>query len=113
MLDLIIKWVLYAFVIVFVAWVMPGISVEGFMGAMFVAVILGLINILIKPVLQLITLPINVLTLGLFGLILNAFLLILAGHIAPGFSVYGFWQAFFGAILISVFSAGIYKIGEN
>lgn len=113
MLYVIIRWVLYAFVIMFTAWVIPGISVEGFISAMIVAVVLGVINAFIKPVLKLITLPINILTLGLFGLILNALLLMLAGHISPGFHVSGFWSAFFGSILISLLGLGIYKIGED
>lgn len=113
MLYMLIRWILYAFVVMFVAWVIPGITVEGFLSAMIVAVILGAINIFIKPILKLITLPINVLTLGLFGLILNALLLMFAGYISPGFDVSGFWSAFFGSILISLFGIGISKIGDE
>ncbi len=113
MFDLIIKWVFYALAVMFIAWIMPGISVNGFVSAMMVAVVLGLMNILIKPILTVITLPINVLTLGLFSLVLNALLLMLAGHIAPGFTVDGFWYAFFGAILMSLLSTAIYKLDDR
>lgn len=108
-----IRWVLYALVIMFTAWLIPGIHVAGFVSALIVAIVLGLINMLIKPALKLITLPINVVTLGIFNLILNALLLMLAGFLSPGFTVDGFWSALFGAILISLFSSGIERIGDD
>lgn len=113
MIYLLIRWVFYAFVIMFTAWIVPGISVEGFTGALVVAIILALINIFIKPVLQVITLPINILTLGLFSLILNALLLMFAGFLTPGFSVDGFWSALFGSIIISIFGMGIAQIDKK
>lgn len=113
MVNMLIKWVCYALVIMVAAWIIPGISVEGFASAMIIAVVLGLINTFIRPVLKIVTLPINIVTLGLFSLVLNALLLMLAGHITPGFTVSGFWSAFFGSIIISVLGAGIQNIGES
>ncbi len=69
-----------------------------------VAVILGLINAVLRPILVILTLPVTVLTLGLFILVINALLFQLAGHILKGFEVGGFWPAFFGSILYSVIS---------
>ena len=77
---------------------------------MFVCIIIALINTFIKPLLQLITLPINILTLGLFSLVINALMLMLAGWIAPGFEVEGFLSALFGSLLLSLFTLGVSRI---
>ncbi len=108
-----LRWIAFALVIMFTAWIIPGISVENFWAALIVAVVLGIINAFIKPALQLVTLPINVLTLGIFGLILNALLLMFAGWVSPGFEVDGFLSAFFGSIVISLLSLGINMIDKR
>ena len=108
-----LRWIAFALVIMFTAWIIPGISVENFWEALIVAVVLGIINAFIKPALQLVTLPINVLTLGIFGLILNALLLMFAGWVSPGFEVDGFLSAFFGSIVISLLSLGINMIDKR
>ncbi len=102
MLNTFLKWIAYAFAIMFVAWIIPGISVENFLSALFVAIIMALINTFIKPILQIISFPITVLTLGLFALVINALLFMLAGAIAPGFVVSGFFSALFGSIVLSL-----------
>lgn len=107
MLNLFLKWIAYTLAVIFVAWVIPGISVENFLSAMFVCVILALINTFIKPALQVISFPITVLTLGIFALVINALLLMFAGWIAPGFEVDGFLSALLGSILLSLFAMGI------
>lgn len=110
---LIIRWICFALAIIFTAWIIPGIGVENFVSALIVAVVLGLINISIKPILNLITMPINLVTLGLFSLVINALLLMFAGYITPGFAVDGFWSAFFGSIILSLLSLGISQIGND
>ena len=101
MLNILLKWMFYALIIVFVSWIIPGIRVENFLSAMFVCIIIGLINTFIKP-------------FGLFSLVLNAFLLMFSGWIAPGFEVDGFFSALFGSILLSLFSFGVDKLkGAN
>ena len=87
-----------------------GNEVDNFISAMFVCIIIALINTFIKPLLQLITLPINILTLGLFSLVINALMLMLAGWIAPGFEVEGFLSALFGSLLLSLFALGVSRI---
>lgn len=109
----ILRWIAFALVIMFTAWVIPGITVENFWAALIVALVLGVINAFIKPVLQLITLPINVLTLGIFGLVLNALMLMFAGWLSPGFEVDGFLSAFIGSIIISLLSLGINMIDKK
>lgn len=113
MLNLLIRWILYALAVIFVAWIIPGITVENFLSAMLVCIVLALINTFIKPVLQFISLPINILTLGLFSLVINALLLMLAGAITPGFAVEGFLSALLGSLILSLIALGINKIGEN
>lgn len=98
---LLLKWALFALVIMFTAWLVPGIEVDGFKSALLVVVIMSLINIFIKPLIILITLPINILTLGLFIFVINAVLLLLLGKISPGFEVDGFLSALLGSFVIS------------
>ncbi len=106
MLNALLKWVIYAGILIFTAWLVPGISVENFISAMGVCLIIALINIFIKPLLEFISLPITFLTLGLFSFVINALLLMLAGYIAPGFEVEGFLSALLGSIVLSL-CAGI------
>lgn len=110
MINILIRWVVYAILIIFVSWIVPGIEVDNFISVMFVCIIIALINTFIKPLLQLITLPINILTLGLFSLVINALMLMLAGWIAPGFEVEGFLSALFGSLLLSLFALGVSRI---
>ncbi len=109
-MSIILRWLCYALAIIFVSWVIPGIEVSSFLNAMFAVIIIALINTFIKPLLQIITLPVNILTLGLFSLVINALLLMLAGYITPGFEVEGFLSALFGSILMSLFTLGISRI---
>lgn len=110
MLNMFLRWVAYALAIIFVSWIIPGISVENFLSAMLVCIIIALINTFIKPLVQIISLPITILTMGLFALVINAGLLMFAGYIAPGFEVDGFLSALIGSILLSLFSIAINKI---
>ena len=110
MLNTLLRWFLYALLIVFISWIVPGIEVDNFLSAMLVCIIIALINTFIKPILQFITLPITILTLGLFSLVLNALMFMLAGWLAPGFEVEGFLSALLGSVLLSLFSLGISKI---
>ena len=113
MINILIRWVVYAILIIFVSWIVPGIEVDNFISAMFVCIIIALINTFIKPLLQLITLPVNILTLGLFSLVINALMLMLAGWIAPGFEVEGFLSALFGSLLLSLFALYISTISSK
>ena len=107
---ILVRWICFALALIFTAWVIPGIEVSSFLSAMSACVIIALINTFVKPVLQLVTLPINFLTVGLFSFVLNALLLMLAGWITPGLEVDGFLSALLGSIVLSIFSVGISKI---
>lgn len=98
---LLVRWILFALAIIFVAWLVPGIEVENFQSAMLVTVIIALINIFIRPLIVFITLPINILTLGVFTFVINALLLMLAGYLAPGVDVEGFLSAFIGSVVLA------------
>lgn len=103
-MTLLLVWILNAVALLVVAYVLPGIVVASFGSALLAALVLGLINMLVKPVLILLTLPITVVTLGLFLLVLNALMFWLAGSMLKGFQVNGFWWAVGGAILYSLIS---------
>lgn len=81
---------------------MSGIEVESFFSALLAAAILGILNVFFRPVILILTLPINILTFGLFTFVINAMMLKMASGVIPGFHVYGFWSAVFGAFIISV-----------
>jgi putative membrane protein len=103
-MTLLLVWILNAVTLLIVAYVLPGIVVSSFWSAMLAAAVLGLINMLVKPVLILLTLPITIVTLGLFLLVINALMFWFAGSILKGFQVNGFWWAVGGALFYSVIS---------
>lgn len=105
MVRMIADWLLHALALYIVALIVPGIQLEGFGTALLAVIIIGLLNALVKPILILLTLPINILTLGLFTFIINAVLLLLAGAIVPGFHVDGLGAALLGSILLSLVTA--------
>ena len=101
---MLIVWLLNAVALLAVAYLLPGIHVASFWSALIAALVLGLLNTLVKPVLVLLTLPITIVTLGLFLLVINALVFWFAGSILDGFQVSGFWWAMIGAILYTVIS---------
>lgn len=115
-MKFIARLVIMALVILVVAYILPGIVIfegltfGGFSTALIVAVVLGVINALLKPILMVLVLPINMLTLGLFTFVVNAFLLMVVSWIVPGFMVLDFISALIGALLISVVSTFVSKM---
>lgn len=103
-MKLVLRWLLSAGALMLIAYYVPGIRVMSFYSALVAALILGLINALIRPLIILFTLPINILTLGLFTLVINALMFWLASSVVKGFFVAGFWPAFWGALLMCVIS---------
>ena len=95
---LLLRWIISAAAIFVVPYIVPGVTIRDFWTALVAAVIIGLINILIKPVLLILTLPVNILSLGLFTLVINAILFWFASTIVKGFEVNGFVAAFLGAL---------------
>ena len=110
-MNLLVRWGIVSFSLFIAAWLVPGIRVEGNAWAVYavMAVILGLINAVIRPILRLLSLPLIILSLGLFLLIINGITLWLASAIAVhwfhvGFYVHGFWSAFLGSLIVSIVS---------
>ncbi len=101
---LLIKWLCLTAAIMLTAYMVDGIQVAGFAHALGTAAVLGVLNVILRPILFILTLPINIMTLGLFTFIINALMLKIASGLIPGFSVTGFWAAVFGALIISVVS---------
>ena len=103
-MKILLVWLLNALALIAVAYLMPSVSVASFWTALVAALILGLVNAVIRPVLILLTLPATVLTLGIFILVINGLLFWFVGSFIEGFRVEGFWAGFFGAILFSIVS---------
>ena len=97
---LIVRWIVVTLSVMLVANVVPGIAVRDFYTALIVALVYGLLNAIVRPLLLILTLPINLLTLGLFTFVLNALLFWLVARIVPGFNVAGFAPAFWGALIL-------------
>ena len=102
MLTLIARWIINAAALLLVAYLYPGVTVESFFAAMVAALVLGLVNALIRPLLVLLTLPVTILTLGLFLFVINAFLFWFVAEIVTGFKVTGFVAALVGSVLYSL-----------
>ncbi len=102
MLLILFRWVLNAIAVLITAYVLPGVTVSSFFVALVVAVVLGFLNAIVKPVLIFLTLPVTVLTLGLFLFIINALMILLSSAIVPGFTVRGFWWALLFSVVLSL-----------
>ena len=104
MKGLFFRWFVLTAAIMFASYLVEGIHVTGFSSAFFTAAILGILNAFFRPILIVLTLPINIMTLGLFTFIINAMMLKMASGLISGFEIYGFWPALFGSLVISVVS---------
>jgi putative membrane protein len=113
MASLLLHWLISAASLIIAAYVIPGIEIRGLGTALIAPIVIGLVNATIGFVLKILTLPLTLLTLGLFWLIINALMLQLAAAIVPGFYVSGFWSAFFGAIILSLVSMVLRSLVAN
>lgn len=104
MRGLIIRWLTLTVAIVATSYLLEGIHISGFGAALAAAALLGILNAFFRPIAILLTLPINILSLGLFTFIINALMIKMVSGIIPGFDVIGFWTSIFGALVISIIS---------
>jgi len=102
--GIIIRWLTLTAAIVFTSYLLDGIHVSGFLSALLAAAMLGILNAFFRPIALLLTLPINILSLGFFTFVINALMLKMASGIITGFDVIGFWTAIFGSLFISIIS---------
>ena len=99
-----IKWIVNSTALLVVAHVASGVTIDNWVTVFIAALVLGLLNAFLRPVLIFLTLPVTVITLGLFTLVINAFLFYLAAHLVSGFHVADFWHAFVAALIFSIVS---------
>lgn len=101
-MDLLIRLIISTIAVLVTALILPGVNADDFMTGLLVAVVLGLLNAVLRPLLVILTLPVTVLTLGLFVLVINAAMVLLAAKLVPGFEVRSFWWALGFSIILSV-----------
>ena len=101
-MEFVIQLVLSALAVIIAAYIIPGIHVKNFVNALIVAIVLSLLNVFVEPIMVWLTIPITIVTFGLFLLVINALIIMLAGAIVPGFKVDGFWWALIFSILLSI-----------
>lgn len=101
-METIIRLVLSAIAVLICAYILPGAHVNGFLDALVAAAVLSIANLIFKPILVILTIPITVVTLGLFLLVINTLMILLVSWLVPGFSVDGFWWAFAFSLALSV-----------
>lgn len=101
-MNFLIRTLLSSIAVIIVSYLLPGVDVESFFVAVIVAVLLSLLNMTVKPLLIILTIPLTVFTLGLFLLVINALIIMLADGVVPGFEVNGFWWALLFSLLLSL-----------
>jgi len=115
-IPFIIRLIVNAIALMICAYIIPGVSVTGIFGAIVAALVLGVVNAILRPVLFVLTLPLQLITLGLFTLVINGVLFWWVGHWGIGLVVDGFWPAFFGAIVLGIVSfvlSSFVKVAET
>ena len=113
MLKLILKWLLSAAALLGVAYIYSGVAVASFGTAMVAALIIGLMNMLVRPILVVLTIPVTLLTLGLFLFVINALMFWAASGLVSGFEVNGFWAALLGSLIYSALGVVIDAVLEK
>lgn len=109
-MKLILRILLSALAVIILAQVLPNVSVDSYFTAVIVAIVLSLLNFIVKPILVILTLPVTILTLGLFLLIINAIIILLADNLIDGFSVDGIWWALLFSLLLSFLQSILFSI---
>ena len=104
-MRIILKLLLTAIAVFILAHILPGVYLEGYTSALIVAIVLGVLRLIVKPILILVTLPITILTLGVFLLFINAFIILMADYFITGFAVKNIWHAILFSLLLSIFQS--------
>jgi putative membrane protein len=113
-MKLLLRILITSILVMVISYLMKGVVVDEFSTALIVAIVLGLLNFFVKPVLVLFTLPVTVFTLGLFLLVINAIIILMCDHFVDGFDVNGFWTALFFSIILSLSQSLVYQLsGEG
>jgi putative membrane protein len=109
-MKLLIRILLSALAVVVLAKILPGVDVDSYWTAILVAIVLSLLNFIVKPILVILTLPVTLLTLGLFLLIINALIILLADYLVTGFDVNGIWWALLFSLLLSLVQSVLFSL---
>jgi len=112
-MNFLVKLLLTAVAVVILAMVLPGVAVEGYLSAVIVAIVLAILRLIVQPILVLLTLPITILTLGLFLLIINAVIILLADYFVSGFAVTNIWWALLFSLLLSFLQSILFSLFEK
>lgn len=112
-MGIIIRILITALAALLTQYILPGVSIADFKTALLVAIVLGLLNLIVKPVLVILTLPVTVLTLGLFLLVINALIVMWASSLVKGFKVDNFWWALLFSVVLSVISSVMLSLGPG
>jgi putative membrane protein len=104
-MKVILRLLVYTCAVLITSWLLPGVTVENFATAIMVAIALAILNTFIRPILVFLTIPVTIVTLGLFLLVINALIIMLIGKIIPGFIVDGFWWALLFSVILSIIAA--------
>src|SRR5215471_3745031 len=110
-MNLLVRWLLSAVSLMIVAYFVPGFYVRGFVAALIAAAVIGFVNATLGLLLKIITFPLTIITLGLFLIVINAAMLRFSAKFVPGFTVTGWWPALIGAVLLSLFSWLLNRLG--
>ncbi|MCC4213465.1 phage holin family protein [Leeuwenhoekiella parthenopeia] len=105
-----VKLLLTAIAVIILGYLLPGVSVTSFLTALVVAVVIALLRLIVKPILIILTLPITILTFGIFLLFINAIIILLAGYFVSGFVVDGIWWALIFSLLLSLFQSLLFAL---
>jgi len=112
MKNIILKVLLTAFAVLVLAYILPGVAVTGYLAAIIVAIVIAFLNMFVRPLLIFLTLPATIVTLGLFLLVINAIIILLADKLVDNFAVSGFWAALFFSVLLSIFRSWLFQLLE-
>ena len=113
-MGLLLRIIVTALLVMAIAHFMPGVHVSGFVTSLIVAIVLGLLNVFIKPIIVIFTLPVTLITFGLFLLVINAIIILICTKIVGGFSVDSFWVALLFSIILSICQSIVYSLaGEG
>jgi putative membrane protein len=108
-----IHWLVIALALWVTAYILPGVTIGSTQALAIAAIVLGLVNAVVRPVLTILTLPITIVTLGLFYLLINGLTFLLASKLVPGFQVDGYWWAVLGAIVVSIISSFVGSFADD
>ncbi len=112
-MNIFFRWIISALAAFATAYILPGVRLDSFLAAVILAAVLGVLNVFLKPVLVFLTFPITILTLGLFLLVINTVIILLAASLVPGFHVDGFWWALLFSLVMTLINSFLQSFGNK